>query len=85
MEFAGDRLDVEAETFLGIEEDIWRAVLLGVWGDGRVELWVVGKPYVALFSHKAPKSIHWDKYAFWQLGIIFDVSIIHISFGIHDL
>ena len=30
VESVDDRLDVEAETFLGIEVDIWGAVLLDV-------------------------------------------------------
>ena len=38
VESVDDRLDVEAETILGLEIDIWGAVLIEVWGDGRVEL-----------------------------------------------
>ena len=30
VEFAGDRLDVDAETFLGVKVDIWGAGLLEV-------------------------------------------------------
>ena len=64
VEFGGDLLDVVVGPVLGVVVDVRVVDLLEDRFIGRVELWAVGDPDVALFSHQIPKNVLWYKYAF---------------------
>ena len=59
VEFGGNLLDVVVGPVLGVVVDVWVVELLEDKFIGRVELWVVREPDVALFSHQIPKNVHW--------------------------